>query len=36
MDSFNIISYFPVALKAEFHVIHIQKNLTSTFQIFSP
>ena len=34
MESFNIISYFSVALNVESHVIHISKSTTSTIQIF--
>ena len=35
MDNLNIISYFSMALNAEFRVIRIYKNRTSTIQIFS-
>ena len=34
MDSFNIISYFSVALNVEFKIIHILKFITSTIQVF--
>ena len=33
-DSFNIISYFSVALNVEFNIIHILKFITSTIQFF--
>ena len=33
-DSFNIISYFSVALNVEFNIIHILKFIPSTIQVF--
>ena len=34
MDIFNIVSYFFMALNAEFRVICIYKNRTTTIQVF--
>ena len=35
MGGFDNISYFSVVLNVEIRVIHIEKNTTSTIQIFS-